>query len=113
MDEQRKYATLFAATILAARKLNDTEARPGQYTSTSRTQSRKPTAFSKRSTNDGPVAAAKGTMPRFRSQFATGFGGVKNSDAGSFWDVRDFLELGTTSVTADAILRIITSLILT
>jgi hypothetical protein len=28
MDEQRKYAILFAATILAARKLNDPETKP-------------------------------------------------------------------------------------
>lgn len=28
MDEQRKYAILFAATILAARKLNDPENKP-------------------------------------------------------------------------------------
>ena len=28
MDEQRKYAILFAATILAARKLNDPEGKP-------------------------------------------------------------------------------------
>ena len=28
MDEQRKYAILFAATILAARKLNDIESTP-------------------------------------------------------------------------------------
>jgi len=28
MDEQRKYAMLFAATILAARKLNDPESKP-------------------------------------------------------------------------------------
>ncbi len=28
MDEQRKYAILFAATILAARKLNDPESKP-------------------------------------------------------------------------------------
>ena len=28
MDEQRKYAILFAATILAARKLHDPESKP-------------------------------------------------------------------------------------
>lgn len=28
MDEQRKYAILFAATILAARKLNDPKTKP-------------------------------------------------------------------------------------
>jgi len=28
MDEQRKYAILFAATILAARKLNDVDSKP-------------------------------------------------------------------------------------
>jgi len=28
MDEQRKYAILFAATILAARKLNDPDLKP-------------------------------------------------------------------------------------
>jgi hypothetical protein len=28
MDEQRKYAILFAATILAARKLNDPDIKP-------------------------------------------------------------------------------------
>ena len=33
MDEQRKYAILFAATILAARKLNDFESKPWGITS--------------------------------------------------------------------------------
>ncbi len=40
MDEQRKYAVLFAATILAARKLNDIGGTPWAKELPSLTQSR-------------------------------------------------------------------------
>ena len=49
MDEQRKYAILFAATILAARKLNEIGSKPcPARESTSRTQSTRPSSSSKR-----------------------------------------------------------------
>src|SRR5215472_5482617 len=47
MDEQRKYAILFAATILAARKLNEIGDRPCQRGSVPSPQSRMPSASSK------------------------------------------------------------------
>jgi len=49
MDEQRKYAILFAATILAARKLNEIGSKPClARESPSRTQSTRPSSSSKR-----------------------------------------------------------------
>ncbi len=53
MDEQRKYAILFAATILAARKLNDPESKPWGIECVSLTQSGRPNASRKRLTSDG------------------------------------------------------------
>ena len=47
MDEQRKYAILFVATILAARKLNESGNKPWQYTLASLTQSTGPASSSK------------------------------------------------------------------